>query len=280
MSKRTSTVTFTDDTGITYMVRLPNLKQQQEGQKVYNKAFSSAVQSGALLRVKLEDFMREQGIWDEKKQAKMTELSKAVLAKEKQLVEGGIKLSEGKEVALELKQLRVEIKNLIAERMEQDVNTAEGQADNARFNYWVSACMVYNDSQKPVFSSVDDYIARSTEDLASTGASKLAELMYNLNSEFEDSLEENAFLQAYGFADSENRLINDDGHLVDDEGRLIDEDGYFVNEDGERVDIEGNLLDENGRLKLERKPFLDDDGQPVAPKQTEEPAETVEEVQA
>ena len=81
------------------------------------------------------------------------------------------------------------------------------------------------------------------------------------------------------------RLVNEAGHLVDSEGRLITEEGrfvayknkkaekeqdekqrHFVNRDGEEV-IE--IVDEDGEKSwvrttlAERKPFLDDKGNPI-----------------
>lgn len=262
-----------------FLVRLPNLQEQREGQKEYNRAWTDAVKSGALLRSKLEDFMKEQSLWDDKKQQEVSELGRKINEKEQVLAKGGIKLSEAKKTALELKKLRVELRELISKRMELDVHTAEGQADNARFNYWVSTCLVYNDTKKPVFSSLDEYLNNSSKDYASLGASKLAELLYNLNSNFEDTLEENQFLKEFKFVDDKGRLINKDGHLVDEEGRLIDEEGYYVNEEGKRVDIDGNPIDEEGNYAFERQPFLDDDGNPVEVEKAEE-AKTEEIVEA
>jgi len=246
-----------------FLVRLPNVDQQREGQKEYNKAFSDAVKSGALLRSKLDDFMKEQNLWDDKKQEEVSNLGKDIADKEKALAKGGIKLSEAKNIALELRSLRFKLRELISKRMDLDVHTAEGQADNARFNYWVSQCLVYNDTKKAVFSGLDDYLNKSSEPYASKGASKLAELLYSVNSDFEDSLEENQFLREFGFTDEKGRLINKEGKLVDVDGKLINEKGNWINEDGEVVDAEGNLIDEKGNYKFDRKPFLDDEGNPV-----------------
>lgn len=262
--------TKVDEVEREFLVKLPNLDQQREGQKEYNRAWTDAVKSGALLRSKLEDFMKEQNLWDKDKEKEVTELGRAINQKEQVLAKGGIKLSEAKETALELKKLRSDLRELISKRMELDVHTAEGQADNARFNYWVSTCLVYNDTKKPVFSDLDDYLTHSSKEHAVTGASKLAELLYNLNSDFEDKLEENQFLKEFNFVDDKGRLINEDGHLIDSEGKLIDEEGYYVDTEGKRVDVDGNPIDDEGNYKFERQPFLDDEGNPVEVKKTEE----------
>jgi hypothetical protein len=246
-----------------FMARLPNVEEQREGQKIYNRAWTDAVKSGALLRSKLEDFMIEQKIWTEEKQQKVSEPGREINSKEKILAKGGIKLSEAKKLALDLKRDRLKLRELISKRMELDVHTAEGQADNERFNYWVSTCLVYNDTKKKVFNSLDDYLNRSSEDYAVVGASKLAELLYNLNSNFENNLEENQFLREFNFVDDQGRLINEDGKLIDEFGKLIDEEGYYVDEEGNRVDVDGNPVDDDGNYKFEKQPFLDDDGNPV-----------------
>ena len=283
MSKKTENEAIfkakVDETEREFLVRLPNLEEQREGQKEYNRAWTDAVKSGALLRSKLEDFMKEQNLWDEKKQIEVTDLGRKINQKEQVLAKGGIKLSEAKATALELKRLRGQLRELISKRMELDVHTAEGQADNARFNYWVSTCLVYNDTKKPVFSSLDEYLINSSKDYAATGASKLAELLYNLNSNFEDTLEENQFLKEFKFVDDKGRLINKEGHLVDEEGRLIDEDGYYVDAEGNRVDIDGNPIDEEGNYSFERVPFLDDDGNPIVNETEESEAQEPEQVE-
>ena len=241
----------------------PNLKQQQEGKMVYNEAFAKAVKSGAILRARLDDFIVEQGLWDDDKQERLNKMMSSISDKEQRLREGGFKLNDARQLALDLRRERIEMRNLIAEKMDYNNHTAEGQAEDAQFNYWVSTCLVYNDTGKPVFSSLEEYLENSNQAHASTGAAKLAELMYNLAPNFEDSLEENKFLKEFGFVDEKGRLVNKDGDLVDLEGRKIDEDGYLLNDEGARVDIHGNLLDDEGKVITKRSPFLDDDGNPI-----------------
>ena len=56
-----------DKDGNTVKVGLksPGLKEYRDSQIEYNKAFREALDSGALLRQKLTDYMRDQGIWNE-----------------------------------------------------------------------------------------------------------------------------------------------------------------------------------------------------------------------
>jgi hypothetical protein len=182
---------------------------------------------------------------------------------EKKLAKGGIKLSEAKEVALIMKKSRDELRDLISVKTNLDTHTAEGQADNARFNYLVSACTVYSDNKKQYFSSYEEYSNNASDKVAVLAAQNLAGMLYGLDSDYEEKLPENKFLKQYKFIDDKLRFINKDGKLVDSEGRLTDENGRFVNKEGEFVDKEGNPVTKEGEYIFEFSPFLDDSGKPV-----------------
>lgn len=269
MKTRTFTATI-DSKEITFLVKSPSLQDQKEATKVYNTAFTDALKSKAIVRAKLDDLLVEQGLWDDSKQMRFSTLQAQILEGERKLAKGGISLSSAKDEALKMRKLREELRDLIAVKTNLDTHTAEGQADNARFNYLVSACTVYNDSKKPYFSSYEDYNSKSGTDLvAALSAQNLAGMLYGLDSDYEEKLPENKFLKQYKFVDDKLRLVNKKGHLVDSEGRLIDEDGRFINEKGEFVDKDGNPVDKQGDYVIEFSPFLDDDGKPVVVEKTE-----------
>lgn len=255
--------TLVDGKNIEFNVKQPNLSQQREAQKVYNQSFSDAVKSGSIVRARLDDLLKEQGLWDDNKEARFAAIQQEISNNEKTLATGGISLNDAKLVALGMKKLRDELKELISVKTNLDTHTAEGQADNARFNYLVSACVVYKDNNKTYFKSYEDYVNRSSETVAVLGAQILAAMMYGLDSEFERKLPENKFLLDYKFVDDQFRLINKEGKFVDAEGRLVDENGRYINEDGQFVDKNGSLVDEAGDYVVDFKPFTDDDGKPV-----------------
>ena len=255
-----------------FAVRRPTGEQQREGQKVYNRAFTDAISSGCILRARLDEFMRDQGMWDDAKQTQLSELNRKINQGELRLKAGGFEFDEAVKLAKDMRKWRMELRELVANRTELDVNTAEGQADNARFNYFVSVCLVYNDTQKPVFSSLEDYLSQSATEQAVIGATKLAEMLYGLSDDFESQYAENEFLREFGLVDEKNRFINEKGQLVDSEGRLINEDGHYILEDGTLCDIDGNPMDENGNYIVERKPFLKN-GKPIEPPQKTENVE-------
>ena len=246
-----------------FLVQSPNLAQQREGQKVYNQAFSDAVKSGSIVRAKLDDLLKDQGLWDDTKQARFMAIQTELNDSEKKLATGGISLQSAKGVALRMKNLREELKELISVRTNLDTHTAEGQADNARFNYLVSCCVVYSSSKKVYFGSYEDYLNRSSDPVGILGAQKLAAMLYGLDSEFEKKLPENKFLLDYKFVNDDLRYINKEGKYVDEDGRLVDENGRYVNQEGKFIDREGNLVNESGDYVVDFVPFTDDDGKPV-----------------
>lgn len=246
-----------------FLVRSPSLNDQREAQKIYNQAFTDAVKSKSVVRAKLDDLLQDQGLWNNEKQAKFSLLQKELLDGEKRLAKGGFSLNEAKDLAIQMRKVREDIRDLISVRTSLDNHSAEGQADNARFNYLVSACLVYNDTKQPYFANMEDYLNRAGEEVAVLGAQNLANMLYGLDNDYESTLPENKFLKKYRFVDDKLRLVDKKGRLIDSEGRLIDENGRYIDEYGNFVDKFGNKVDEQGEYIVETKPFLDDNGNPI-----------------
>jgi hypothetical protein len=280
MSKDEKTfVVQVDDKDKTYYIKEPALIDQQAAQRVYNTTFAQAVNSEALLRAKLDKFVREQGVWDDSKEAELSVIQKNLSDAEKKLAKGGIRLSTAKEIALDMRKWRAELRVLMADRLQYDNNTAEGQADNARFNYLVSSCTIDKDTDKAYFKSYEDFLNKNGTDMVAAMASqKLAAYMYGLDSNYENTLVENEFLKEYSFIDDELRLVNKEGHLIDTKGRLINDEGRYVDKDDNLVDVDGNIVNEDGRIQVEDKqPFLDDEDQPIINEDSEKEDEAKEE---
>ncbi len=265
-------VTFSvkvDEKDVELAVIKPSPRQLNEAQKVYNKAFKEAVESGAILRAKIEQVMRSQGLWDDDKEETLSGLRKKLRDGELALLSGKIKLSAAKSIALGMQRTRGEMDDLMRSRNELDNKCAEAQADNTQFNYLVSACTVYNTTNEPFFKGLEDYTGRAGESAALMAATKFAFLRYGLEENFADKYPENKFLRDYKFADAKNRLLDKAGKLVDEDGRHVDEDGRYIKwqEDGtsQWVDVHGNPVDKEGNYIVDFVPFVDDDGNPVAP---------------
>jgi len=285
MTDRIIESTNKDGEEVKVKLKTPGPQEYRDSQVEYNKSFRSALDSGALLRQKLSDYMEEQGIWNEEKQTENDEFVEKITAKEEMLKGGGIKLSEAREIALDLRGLRADFRNFLAERNSLDQNSAEGQADNSRFAELVRLCMLNPNTGKPYFPTQADYDESADQPWVIEAASQLAGMIYGLDPNYDNKLEENKFLKEFSFVNSDLRLVNDEGHLVDTEGNLLDddhrfiayhtdegrknqdpEDRYYINRDGETVI---KVEDEEGEISwvkeslAERKPFLDDKGKPV-----------------
>lgn len=270
---------------VKFQVKTPGAEEIKKSQIVYNKAFKQALDDGALLRQKLTAYMREQNLWDDSKQNQYEDLLENISELEESLQKGGIRLTTAKKIALDLKEKREKFRGLIAEKNSLDAASAEGQADNARFEELVRLCTMNPENNQRYFSNEADYNASANQPWVVVAAEKLGNAMYGLDPNYEKGLEENKFLQEFKFVNDELRFINEDGHTVDSEGRLTNEDGryiayendddykarkdpYFVNVSGERV-VEGK----DGWVKesmTERKPFLDDEDNPIVSASEEE----------
>ena len=287
------TVTSTDRNGnsITVIVRQPSPKEYRDSQVAYNKAFREALDSGALLRHKATDYMKEQGLWDDDKQKQNDTYVEDISGREDALKKGGIPLSQAKDIAMEMRKLREDFRLLLSERNMLDGNSAEGQADNARFNALVCLCILDHNTKNPYFHDQKAYDSQADQPWVIEAASELANMLYGLDPNYDNTLVENKFMKEFKFMNKDNEFINAEGHTVDldDNGveRLIDKDGrfvayrgdgeqYYVNRQGEEVVLVKDNNDDEEWVKAslaDRKPFLDSDGKPII---MEEKAETPE----
>ena len=280
---------------VTVLVRQPSPKEYRDSQVAYNKAFREALDSGALLRHKLTDYMKEQGLWDDEKQKQNDKYIDEISDREEHLRAGGIPLSEAKEIAMGMRALREDFRILLAERNMLDGNSAEGQADNARFNALVCLCILDSNTKNPYFVDQKAYDSQADQPWVIEAASELANMLYGLDPNYDNNLQENKFLKEFKFMNNDLKFINSDGHtvdigddgaerLIDDEGRFVaynkDGEQYYVNRSGEEVVLIKNDEDEDEWVKAslkERKPFLDNDGNPIImEKKPETPAKEPE----
>jgi len=250
-------------------VKRPSSSVMSEAQRVAAKSWTECVRDGIMTKKELSKFMRQQGIWDKSKDSEQDTISKDIAALERKLYIGGksshtLKASEAKDIAIEMRQKRAELRDLITERMSLEANTADALSDNSRFDFLVYKC-TYNEDGQLVYKSLDDYNEKSDGQIAFAAASALAEMMYSIDKDFESNLPENKFLKEFNFVNEDLSLVNSDGKTVDLEGRLINILGQYVDGKGSRVDKDGNKLDEDGNYVASVK-YLDDSGKELTPK--------------
>jgi hypothetical protein len=268
--EKTVDVTVNNDgkeTKIKIMVKKPNSSLMSQAQRIGAKAWTDCVRDGIMTKKELEKFMKEQGIWNDSKDVTQKEIVDSISSLEKQLYLGGkggkLRASEGKDIAIQMRVKRNELRELISERMSLEQNTAESISDNSRFDFLVASC-TYDESGNKVYKDLDDYKDRSDSEIAYAAATALASLLYSVDKDFEAKLPENKFLKMFSFVDDNLSLVNDKGQTVDLEGRLIDKNGYYLGENNQRVDKDGNPLDENGNY-ISTVTYTDDKGKKIDP---------------
>lgn len=252
---------------VTVFVKTPGPKDRRESEVVYNRSLRKALDGGVMLRAKMEDYVKEQGLWSEVKEKEYKDVIEQIQVLEPVFKRGGVTLAKAKETALQLQKLRAKFRELIGERQKYSNNCAENLADNETFDFLVSRCVV-DANGSLIWPTLEDYERDASEPWAVEAAAQLARLLYGLDPEYEKNLAENQFLIKYKFVNKDLQLINKDGHLVDEKGKLVNEDGrYVAYRDGEQyfVDVDGNEVDKDGNRVFEFSPFTDEEGNPITP---------------
>jgi hypothetical protein len=199
-----------------YFVRKPGQKELNKAKLESNKAFKKALSSDEyFLREELYTILRKRGFWNDDKEKELNELRQLMIEKEAVLKKGGIELNEAKDVALTLRLLRYKLLLLTAKEREFDELTVEAYSDNAYFDTLVSEC-VFDAEGKKIYSSLQDYLDKKTEEYSFACATALSEIIYEFK-DFEKSLPENTFLLEYGFVDEELKLIEEEKTVEEEE---------------------------------------------------------------
>jgi hypothetical protein len=207
-------------------VRHPSGKEIQDAALFYTKKWQELVFSGkVMVKRQVDILLKERGIWTEVEEKKQADLTSQIVALINKMKDSTKKTKqEGRDIAVKIIKLRGELNDLASERGSFDAFTAESLAEDARLDYLVSVCTVYNTTGEKYFKDYDDYVDRKTEDASWAAASKLGAMLYG-NEALMEAIEENRieiqYLKKFNF---------------------VDKDGFFVNEKGEKVDIDGNVI--------------------------------------
>ena len=247
--QKTVEVTLDGGKKVKVVVRKPTNRVSGEAQRIGAKVWTDCIRDGIMTKKELEVVMKSNGMWDKAKQESQDAIIAELRDLEKRLYLGKkgskMKLSQAKDIAFEMRKKRLELRDLLAQKIELEGNTAESLSENAKFDYLVANCTFYEDG-KNVYNSVEEYNDKSEDPIAFSAAATLAALMYSLDKDFEEKLPENQFLIKANLVNDDLALVNKDGNRVDTEGRLINDLGQYVDSDGNRVDIDGNPLDADG----------------------------------
>jgi hypothetical protein len=277
-TEKTIDVELNDGTKIQVIVRKPSNAVMSAAQRKGALVWTQCIQEGIMTKKELEKVLEDRGIWTKAKAQEQTSILKAISELEKKLyLSRGVtlKTSEGKKIAIQMRRKRIELRDLLAEKVSLEQNTAESLSDNAKFDYIVSQC-TFDINELPVYNSIDDYSNRSDDPIAFAAASALATMLYSLDKDFEMKLPENKFLAKFDYISDDLHLVNKEGSKVDTEGRLVNDLGQFINEEGKRVDVDGNLLDEDGAYIPTTEFEVDDKPKPKTRRRSTKKKETTE----
>ena len=263
-------VELDDGSKVSILVKKPSSSLLTKAQKLGAKVWTDSVKEGLFTKLSLSEFMRKQGIWDDTKSNRQALLTSDIQRLEREIALGvdgrKLKVSEGKQRALDLRRARNNLRELIAERIGLESNTAEGLSDNAKFNFLVAHCTYYENGEK-VYNSLSDYEEKSDDPVAFSAAAALGEMIYNLDKSYEESLPENQFLKKFNLVDEDLALVDQQGNRVDVDGTRVNDKGWLINTGGARIDRDGNLLSDEGQLILQAE-YEDDINVPVEKKKS------------
>lgn len=266
-SKRTIVDTVdTDNKPLKLAVIRPANKVSTDANMAYNLKLASLMRSGSkntsqrlLLRTELERYLSETGIWTTNDVVEIEALALEIRAHELMLKKGGLKISEGRTIALQMAEKRQLIMEKHAKREQFDSATMESQAENFRFEFLVVRCLVFADTGVSFLKNHDEYVERQDEKAVMEGAGVLASMVYGLETNVYENMFEMKWLKDAGMIDKDGRYVRPDGATTDRYGRLVNKEGRYVNDEGQMVDTFGRSVDEHGNLLVDvSKPFIDD----------------------
>lgn len=245
----------------------PTNKITQESSMVYHLKMSELIRSGSrnnsqrlLLRAELEEYLLKTGVWTMNDALEVEKLALEIRAHELVLKKGGISLSDGRTIALEMAEKRQMILEKHTKRQQFDSITIESYAENFRFEFLIIKCLVFYDSGKSYLVNHAEYMDRQDEQAVMDGARELASIIYGLEKSINDTMFEMRWLKEAGMIDERGRYVSKDGSYIDRDGHRVNKDGRYINSGGEMVDTLGRLVDENGNLLVDTAiPFIDDE---------------------
>jgi len=208
-----------------------------------------------LLRSELDSFLRENGMWSQKDQNLLDSINGEINNLLNQLRSGGIKLSEGRKIAIAITDKRQKLVQLMQKRQSFDDSTIESIADNEKTDYFIYACTRNSITGDRHWESFSEMKANKDSDSYKKAMSISMSVLYGIDSDFEKNLPENKWLKKYKYIDENLSFVD----------RVT---GKFVDRDGTPIEqVQDELLEKLqsivGEIE-EESPFIDDEtGLPV-----------------
>jgi hypothetical protein len=238
-----------DDKELNITVVFPTNKNLQDAQMIYNVKMSELIRKGELLsRNQLDSYLNKLGLWTTEDQLLFIKMQKELREMEKILITTEIGTLDGRKIAIEMRTKREIMLSVYNKRSQFDETTMESVAEQYRFNFLITKCVIDTVSETCIYKNIDDYIDKQNEQYSVDAAKILAAFIFGYKKDFVKQLPENKWLKNNNFINEDGAFINIDGNLIDISGRKIDKNGRFVDDEGNYIDIEGNPVDTNGEF--------------------------------
>jgi len=213
--KRKFTITEPSGNTVELAVVFPSVEQKANADIHKSVMFGKYAKSGVLFKDVILKLMRDQGMWDDERESQREELLTIISQGTEKLLAVGIMKSEAKEIALKVRSARVILTSLMSEYNNLEQNSVEGKAEQAKFEWLISQCTLYNEDGKKYFASLTDYKNKEDEPHVQKIANEFQTLYYDIDSVLRE-LPENKFLIEHGF-------MNEDFTLKDSETESVEE---------------------------------------------------------
>lgn len=245
-----------DGREIEITVKKPLAADVSEADKVYAQAVAKLIDSNEkyLFKSQLDRYLAENKIWTEKDEKEAQEIEAGIQKNLEMLKKGGIKLSVGREIALNTTILRIKLMDHMSKRQGIEDVTIESLATDDRFDYLVYACTINTTDNKQFWETLEDLKADKLTDVYRMAKSSLISLIFGVSEQIEKSLPENKWLLKHGMVDENLTLIHPKTKTpVDRQGRDI----KVLAEESEK-----QMKEALGEI-TEEEPYIDDYESPV-----------------
>lgn len=243
------------------LVKVPSYEDIEEADNVYNSKVAELVRMNKrgkkmLLRVELDEFLRESGFWTEQDEIDVAKLQAELDETLKAVKKGGIKLSDGREACIRAGELRAQVFAILAKKQKFDDTTVEAVAENERTDYLIYKCTCYPETMQDYWNSFEDMKNDKVSEAYRKASGAMFEFMNGISADVDKNLPEVRWLRRFNFVDDNlNYTDRKTGKPVDRFNRPVE----VLDEDLDLAEITDNFY---GDIK-EESPYLDDDGTEV-----------------
>ena len=260
MSRQEFTVEEGSNKKVKLAIRQAQYQDYEEADHIYATKIAALVKESSprkklLLRSDVDKFLKANGVWTQEDEDNVAKFRTEIEANLAKLNKGGMKRSEGKQLAMEITDKRREIIRIMTKRQIFDDVTIESMAENEKVDYLIYICTVYADSGDNYWDSFEDMKNDKLSEAYRKASIIVAETVYNIDPNFERNLPENKWLHKYGYIDDELNYVDPKT------GERVNRDGKPVKQLEEELK---ELIEKSNSDIKEEAPFIDDDtGEPI-----------------